>query len=105
MVGAEKRYNLLLHTDLDGTSKLAADGYYKPDSSYVDMHSTLNDLSLTYFEPFLSSVATKTSGAINGNIRLYGPLDKLVLTVRIVTLKISICVGLHKSSIHSKRSY
>lgn len=76
----KKRYNLLLHTYLDGTSKLAADGYYKPDSSYVDIRSTLNDLSLTYFEPFLSSVATKTSGAINGNIRLYGPLDKLVLT-------------------------
>jgi hypothetical protein len=76
----EKRYNILLKTDLEGTSKLAVDGYYKPDSSYVDMHSTLNDLSLTYFEPFLSSVATKTSGYINGNIRLYGPINKLVLT-------------------------
>ena len=77
---ANKRYDILLHTDLDGASKVAIDGYYKPDSSYVDMRSTLNDLSLTYFEPFLSSVITKTSGALNGNIRLYGPLDKLVLT-------------------------
>ena len=74
-----ERYNLLMHTKLNDSSKLALDGWFKPDSSYLDLRSTLNDLSVTYFEPFLSSVVEKTSGTINGKIHLFGPLDKLNL--------------------------
>lgn len=76
----EKRYNLALNTYHNGSSKLNIEGYYKPEGSYLDLSSTLNNLSLTYFEPMLSSLVSNTSGSMNGKIRLFGPTKNLSIT-------------------------
>lgn len=75
----EKRFNVLIHSKLKERSNLAVTGYYKPDSSYLDLNASLNDFSVSYFEPFLSDIISRTSGNLSGDIRLHGPLSQLEL--------------------------
>lgn len=74
-----KNYDLLFRTKNGDNVTCDIRGYYRPEDQYLDINSTLNDLSMTYFEPILSSVITNTSGSIKGKIRLYGPTDNLTL--------------------------
>lgn len=73
------RYNLLARTTRDGNTHLNIDGYYRPSDNHIDIQTSLDDLSLTYFEPFLTSVINNMGGSMNGRIHAYGPLDKIVL--------------------------
>lgn len=75
-----KNYDLLLRTKNGDNVTCDIRGHYKPENNYLDINSTLNDFSMTYFEPLLSSVITNTSGTIKGKIRLFGSIDDLTLT-------------------------
>ena len=77
---SKKYYDLLFRTINNDNVTCDVRGFYRPQDNYLDINSTLNDLSLTYFEPILSSVITNTSGSVKGKIRLYGPVDNLTLT-------------------------
>lgn len=75
----KNRYNLLARTTRDGNTHLNIDGYYRPSDNHIDIQTSLDDLSLTYFEPFLTSVINNMGGSMNGRIHAYGPLDKIIL--------------------------
>lgn len=75
----DKRFNLLISTKRKGKSNLMITGYYKPDNNYLELGASLDNLSLAYFEPFLSSVISKTNGTFSGNLKLRGPVDQLKL--------------------------
>lgn len=77
---ANKRFNLLVNSRQNEISNLSITGYYQPDSTYIDVKASLNDLSVIYFEPFLSDIISKTNGNLSGELRLYGPVNKLKLT-------------------------
>lgn len=75
-----KQLNLLVKTNLHGNPRFTATGHYKPDSTYLNLGASLEDLSVSYFEPFLSGLISKSSGSLSGELFLNGPLDKLALT-------------------------
>ena len=75
-----KQLNLLVKTNLKDKSNFVATGYYKPDSTYLNMNASLDDLSVCYFEPFLSDLISKSKGVLSGELNLSGPLDQLALT-------------------------
>lgn len=76
----EKHYDLSVNTVQDGKKKLDINGYYRPEGSYINMVSNLDDLSMAYFEPILSDVVSHTSGSLSGNITLAGPLNDISIT-------------------------
>ncbi len=76
---AEERFKLLINTKLNGKSNLLITGHYLPKENYINLDGELNDLSVCYFEPFLSDVISKTDGTFSGNIKLSGTLDALKL--------------------------
>lgn len=76
----EKHYDLSINTVQDGKKKLDVEGYFRPEGSYVNMVSKLDDLSLTYFEPLLSDVVSHTSGTLSGNVRMEGPIDDISIS-------------------------
>ncbi len=75
-----KQLNLLVKSNLRGNPNFTATGYYKPDSSYLDLNASLDELSVSYFEPFLEGLISKSSGKLSGTLNLQGPLDELELT-------------------------
>ena len=48
---ANKNYDLQLRTKLNEEVNCDILGYYRPEDSYLDVNSSLNNLSVTYFEP------------------------------------------------------
>ncbi|MBP5228741.1 MAG: translocation/assembly module TamB [Bacteroidales bacterium] len=72
-----QRYDLLLQTKEKEQTMLNINGYYRPQDSFFDINSTLNDFSLSYFEKMLSSVISNTSGSINGKIHACGTPKEL----------------------------
>lgn len=76
----EKRLNILVKSNLGGKPNLYATGYYKPESSYLNLNASLEDLAVGYFEPFLEGLVSRTSGTLSGDLKLSGQLDKLSLT-------------------------
>ncbi len=75
-----KRLNILVKSNLDGRPHFSATGHYRPDSSYLSMNASLEDLSVCYFEPFLQGLVSRTSGGLSGELKLSGQLDKLSIT-------------------------
>ena len=64
-----KQLNLLVKTNLKDKSNFVATGYYKPDSTYLNMNASLDDLSVCYFEPFLSDLISKSKGVLSGDMK------------------------------------
>lgn len=75
----DKRFNLLASTKLNGKSNFMATGYFRPQNNYMFMTAELEDLSVAYFEPFLSDIISKTGGTLSGNLKLSGPINELSL--------------------------
>ena len=77
---SEKQLNLLVKSNLHGKPNFTATGFYKPDSTFLNLNASLDELSVGYFEPFLQGLISKSSGMLSGELNLSGPLDKLALT-------------------------
>ncbi len=75
----DKELNLFLKSSLDNKITLNANGFYKPEDRYLNLVASLEDLSVGYFEPFLSDVISRSSGSMSGELKLSGPLDQLTL--------------------------
>jgi len=75
-----KQLNLLVKSNLNGKPNFTATGYYKPDSTFLNLNASLEELSVGYFEPFLQGLISKSSGVLSGELNLSGPLNKLALT-------------------------
>lgn len=78
----DKEFILYLKSSLKNRQTFLANGNYKPSDSYLNLNAKLEDLSVSYFEPFLSDIISKTSGGVSGFLTLSGPLDKLALRGR-----------------------
>ncbi|MBR6540515.1 MAG: translocation/assembly module TamB domain-containing protein, partial [Bacteroidales bacterium] len=76
----DKELNLFIKSSLDDKITLNANGFYRPEDSYLSLHASLEDLSVGYFEPFLSDIISRSSGSMSGELNLTGPLNKLKLT-------------------------
>lgn len=77
---SRKHLNLLVKSRLGGNPRFTATGYYQPDSTYLSLGASLDELSVSYFEPFLQGLISKSSGTLSGELLLNGTLDKLALT-------------------------
>lgn len=75
----ENRFNILINSKLEGRTTLTVSGYFKPEGKYLNLNGSLDNLSVSYFEPFLSDIISKSSGTFSGNVNLSGPLDQLEL--------------------------
>lgn len=75
-----KQLNLLVKSKLDNRPHFTALGWYKPDEGHLNMKASLEDLSVCYFEPFLSDLISKSKGTLSGELELDGTFDKLSLT-------------------------
>lgn len=75
----EKRFNILVNAKREEKTNFLATGYYRPKDNTIMLGAELEDMSVAYFEPFLSDLIEKTSGTLSGKMKLYGPLDELVL--------------------------
>ena len=72
-----KRYDIDIETTRDGRKRLDVGGFYRPSDSYIDFETDLNDIGMSYFEPFLDDVVSKTDGTLSGQMRIYGPVDNI----------------------------
>ena len=75
-------FDVNIKNNLGSSIPLEITGTFKPQGSILDLSASLSDLSVIYFEPFLSDIITKTSGSLSGELFLKGPPDKLELTSR-----------------------
>ena len=75
-----KELNLYLKSSINSKRTFLATGYFKPETSYLNLNASLEDLSVSYFEPFLEDLISKSSGSMSGELSLQGTLDKLALT-------------------------
>lgn len=74
-----KQLNLLAKSSLDDKTTFQATGYYKPENRYIDINASLDDLTVSYFEPFLEGIISRSSGTVTGELNLYGTFDQLAL--------------------------
>ncbi len=77
---SEQRYEIELTNDLKGKRRINATGYLNPWENRLNMNIVLNNLSSSYFEPFLTGIFSGMKGDIEAHMKLEGPLDKLSLT-------------------------
>ena len=74
-----KRFNILVNSKLNNKTVFTTQGYYIPKNGYLNLVASLDNLSVAYFEPFLSSVISKSSGSLSGDLKLYGTFKELKL--------------------------
>lgn len=75
----DKRFNILVNSRLEGRRNMMVNGWFKPDGKYLNLDGSLDNLSVSYFEPFLADIISKSAGTFSGNVNLSGPIEKLQL--------------------------
>jgi len=75
-----KEFGIKISNKLDGRNPFVAQGIFRPKDQFIKIDASLDNLSVSYFEPFLEGIVSKTGGGVSGNLRLEGALDKLELT-------------------------
>ena len=65
---------------LHGDTPVSIAGFYYPDNKYLNLNALLRNLSVSYFEPFLSSMISDFNGDVSGEMNLSGTLPDLSLT-------------------------
>lgn len=73
-------FNVSIKNNLGGSTPFDVTGIYRPKGSYLDFKGRFNNMNVSYFEPFLSDIISKSSGGLTGDLQLQGPIDKLSLT-------------------------
>lgn len=77
---SNRHFNVSIKSNLGGIVPCDITGIYRPKENYVDLNGKFDNMSVSYFEPFLSDIISKSSGGVTGDLRLQGPLKKLSLT-------------------------
>lgn len=73
----ENYFNISLINHLEARLPLIVNGYYLPKEKALNLSANLDNMSVSYFEPFLEGIVSKTGGSISGDISIDGPLDRL----------------------------
>ncbi|MFA7135286.1 MAG: hypothetical protein WC125_05425 [Bacteroidales bacterium] len=76
----DKVFDIKILNTIQERVPLSISGTFHPKENYLKLNASLNNLSVSYFEPFLIDIISKTDGDITGDLILEGPLDKLSLT-------------------------
>lgn len=77
---SDKSFKISLLNTLNNRTPLNISGRFIPQGALLELSATLDNMSLSYFEPFLEGIVSRTSGGVSGILKLDGPLDKLKLT-------------------------
>lgn len=76
---AKKELDINFENINKGKTLLSAHGNYNPEQSSINLDTKLESFPVSYFEPFLNTLISKLNGKASGNIKVKGPLNKLVL--------------------------
>ncbi|MFA6770705.1 MAG: translocation/assembly module TamB domain-containing protein, partial [Bacteroidales bacterium] len=76
----DKVFDINILNTLEERTPFIVSGTFHPRSNYLNLNASLDNMSVSYFEPFLIDIISKTDGSITGTLSLKGPLDKLNLT-------------------------
>lgn len=75
--------NAIAHDDTDITTSIY--GYVSPKRNYIDLNIDANNTRLGFIESFCSSFMKDVKAQAQGNVRLFGPLNKINLVGLLVT--------------------
>lgn len=75
-----KAFDIKMLNTLKERVPLSISGTFHPNKNYLNLHASLENMSVSYFEPFLVDIISKTDGDITGELTLEGPLNQLSLT-------------------------
>ena len=75
-----KGFDIKLNNNLNGHQNLVASGTYTPEGRILNATAKLNDADLGYGSPFFKEIFSEISGAVNGEITAYGPIDQLKIS-------------------------
>lgn len=78
----DRVFDINILNALEERTPLIVTGTLHPKNNYLNLNASLDNMSVSYFEPFLKDIVSKTDGSITGTLSLEGPLDKLHLTSR-----------------------
>lgn len=73
-------FNLFIKNSVGDNTPFNISGTYTPSSTELDLKARFDNMSIAYFEPFLSDIINRSSGYISGDMILKGPLKQLELT-------------------------
>lgn len=77
-----ERFDISARNNMGGKANLNAVAKLTPKTRMFDAILSLDSLSITYAEPFLTDVFSKMNGTITGDILAEGPLDRLEISSR-----------------------
>ena len=75
----DKVFNISIMNVMDNRSPFILSGIFRPEDNFLRINAKLENMSVSYFEPFLTDIISRTSGGISGNLVLEGPLNSLNL--------------------------
>lgn len=75
-----ERFDISARNDLGGKANIHATAKLTPKTRMLDALISMDSLSITYAEPFLTDVFSEMTGSISGDIMAEGPLDRLVIS-------------------------
>jgi len=72
----DKRLNIIVANSLGKRSPFMAKGWFRPDSSLVEVKAYLNNFTPGYFSPYLKGIVSDLSGTVSGELMLKGSLKR-----------------------------
>jgi hypothetical protein len=75
-----KNFNIALKNRLDDADPFYVKGIYRPQDKFLDIKGVFENMQVSYFEPVFSGIVSNMNGTLSGELHLYGPVNKLLLT-------------------------
>lgn len=75
-----ERFDISARNELGGKANIHATAKLTPKTRILDALISLDSLSVTYAEPFLTDIFSEMTGSISGDIMAEGPLDRLEIS-------------------------
>lgn len=75
-----ERFDISARNEMEGKANLHATAKLTPKTRMFDAKVTLDSLSITYAEPFLTDVFSEMKGTVSGDIFAEGPMDMLEIS-------------------------
>lgn len=73
---SNNRLNITLGNNLGKRSPFMAKGWFRPDSSLIEVKAYMNNFTPGYFAPYLDGVVSKLNGSVSGEFTLKGSLKR-----------------------------
>lgn len=75
-----ERFDISARNEMEGKANIDAFAKLTPKTRMFDARISLDNLSITYAEPFLTDVFSEMQGSISGDIFAEGPIDELKIS-------------------------